>query len=425
MKQQEKETFYKKKLSNGIPVVAANIPYLRSISIGIWIKVGSRNETRELNGIFHFLEHLAFKGTKRRSAHQIAIEMDSIGGHMDAFTSREYTCYSAKVLDEHLPIAVDVLSDILLHSVFDPKEIERERQVILEEISMVDDSPDNYIFDLLYKKAWSQHSLGLPTQGFSETVNRISRQDILDYMDKFYSSNNIIISIAGNIDFSAMMDLLEKHFGSFNSSEEIKASPAHKINSGVASKYKDLEQVHICLGTSGIKINDEQRYECYLLNTLLGGSMSSRLFQKIREEKGLAYSVHSSNYNYNDTGLFIIYAATGAKKYSTALKLIVQELKDIKNNKISENELVRAKNQLKGLLMLSLESSGSRMMQLAKEEMYFKKHFTLDEIIKRIDEVNTDGIKCLANRLFDSQLFTLALLGPIEDKKDFNQILHC
>ena len=424
MKQQPREKFFKSSLSNGIPVVAANIPYLRSISIGIWFKVGSRNETPKLNGIFHFLEHLAFKGTKRRSAHKIAIEMDSIGGHINAFTSREYTCYSAKVLGEHLPIAVDILSDILLRSVFDPAEIERERRVILEEINMRDDSPDDYIFDMFYKKAWSDHSLGLPIQGYPETVKRITRQHILTYMKKFYASNNIIISVSGNIDFPALMDLLEKHFGDFKRSNEIKTSPAHKLKSGVACKHKKLEQVHICLGTTGVKINDEQRYECYLLNTILGGSMSSRLFQKIREERGLAYSVHSSNYSYLDTGIFLVYAATGIKNYSTTLELIVQEIRNIKNSKINKKELQKAKNQLKGMLMLSLESSGSRMVQLAKEEMYFEKHFTLDEMIKNIDKVTADGIKNLANRLFDNQLFTLALLGAVKETKELKNILR-
>lgn len=425
MKQQEKDKFCKSRLSNGIPVVAVNIPYLRSISIGIWIKVGSRNEPSELNGIFHFLEHLAFKGTKRRSAHQIAIEMDSIGGHIDAFTTREYTCYSAKVLDEHLPIAVDILSDILLYSVFNLKEIERERQVILEEISMVEDSPDNDIYDMLFKNIWSNHSLGLPTQGIPETVKRISRQDILANMGNFYSSNNIIISIAGNIDFPAIMDLLEKHFVNFKRSEKTNFSPAHEVKYGVVCKFKKIEQVHVCLATSGIKINHEQRYECYLLNAILGGSMSSRLFQKIREDKGLAYAVHSSTSNYYDTGIFIIYAATGIKNYTTVLELIVQELKEIKNNEISDKELEKAKNQLKGMLMLSLESSGSRMVQVAKEEMYFGRHFTLDEIIKSIDKVKAEGIKNLAEKLFNSQFFNLALLGPIKENRISEEILHC
>lgn len=422
MKYSDKDKFNKGTLSNGIPVVAVNIPYLRSISIGIWIKVGSRNEPTELNGIFHFLEHLAFKGTKRRSAHQIAIEMDSIGGQIDAFTSREYTCYSAKILDEHLPIAVDVLSDILLYSVFDLKEIERERQVILEEISMVEDSPDSYIYDLLFENIWANHSLGLPTQGVPETVKRISRQDIMANMGKFYTSNNIIISIAGNFDFPAIMDLLEKHFVNFKCSDEINFSPAHEVKPGVVCKFKKIEQVHICLATSGIKINDEQRYECYLLNIILGGSMSSRLFQKIREEKGLAYSVHSSNSNYYDTGIFIIYAATGIKNYTTALELIVRELKDIKNNTVCEKELERAKNQLKGMLMLSLESSGSRMVQIAKEEMYFGRHFTLDEIIGSINKVTAEGIKNLAEKLFNTKFFNLALLGPIEENKISKEI---
>ena len=424
MKQQKEKDFYKSKLSNGIPVVAANIPYLRSISIGIWVKAGSRNEIPELNGIFHFLEHLAFKGTKRRSAHQIAAEMDSIGGHMNAFTSRECTCYTAKVLDEHFPIAIDVLSDILLNSVFDPKEIERERRVILEEINMVEDTPDDLIFDMLYQNLWSNHSLGLPTQGFHKTVKKISRQDILSHMERFYSSNNVIISIAGNIDFSDLMDLLEKHFCKFKSAEKNDLDSVQEMKVGTVSKYKKLEQVHICLAAAGIKTNDKQRYECYLLNTILGGSMSSRLFQKIREEKGLAYSVNSINSNYRDTGIFMVYAATGAKNYATVVELIVQELKEITSNKVDARELEKAKNQLKGGLMLSLESSGSRMVQLAKEEMYFKKHFTLDEMIKNIDAVTANGIKSLANRLFYSKSFTLALLGPIRNNKGLKDILH-
>ena len=423
--QQKKKDFYKTKLSNGISIVAANIPYLRSISIGIWVKAGSRNEIPELNGIFHFLEHLAFKGTKRRSAHQIAIEMDSIGGHINAFTSREYTCYTAKVLDEHLPIAIDVLSDILLNSVFDPKEIERERKVILEEINMVEDSPDDLIFDMLYQDVWSNHSLGLPTQGFPETVNRISRQDILSHMERFYSSNNVIISIAGNIDFSDSVDLLEKYFCKFKSTEIIDSGPVQEMKFGTVCKYKKLEQVHVCLAAAGIKTNDKQRYECYLLNAILGGSMSSRLFQKIREEKGLAYSVHSMNSNYKDSGIFMVYAATGTKNYTTVVELIVQELKEIIDNKVDSKELEKAKNQLKGGLMLSLESSGSRMVQLAKEEIYFNKHFTLDEMIKNIDAVTANGIKDLANRLFYSKSFTLALLGPIKNNKGLKDILHC
>ena len=494
MKHSVEEKYYKSALSNGIAVVSANIPYLRSISIGIWVKAGSRNETPILNGISHFFEHLAFKGTKRRSAHQIAIEMDSIGGHIDAFTSREYTCYSAKVLDKHLPIAVDTLSDILLNSLFDPVEVERERSVILEEINMVEDvcqelwlngghidaytsreytcysakvldkhlpiavdtlsdillnslfdpveverersvileeinmvedSPDNCIFDILYKKIWPCHSLGLPIQGTPDTVNNITRQDIIDYMGKFCTANNIVISVAGNFDHPSMMDLLEKHFCHFKNADNINRAPVHEIKSGAIARFKKIEQVHICVSTTGININDKQRFECYLLNTILGGSMSSRLFQKIREEKGLAYSVSSSNSIYQDTGIFIVYAATGIKNYRTTIELITQELKEIKNNNIDKDELEKAKNQLKGMLMLSLESSGSRMVNIAKEEMFFGKHFTLDEILNCIDKVTAEGIKDLAIRLFQEQSFNLALLGPIKEKEDLEELLHC
>ncbi len=425
MTQQGKENYFKSKLSNGIQVVATNIPYLRSISIGIWVKAGSRNETPELNGIFHFLEHLAFKGTKRRSARQIAIEMDSIGGHINAFTSREYTCYTAKVLDEHLPVAVDVLSDILLNSVFDSKEIERERGVILEEISMCEDDPDDHIFDLLYQDVWAKHPLGFPIQGYPETVNRISRQDILAYMEKFYGSNNIIISVAGNIDFPKALDLLEKHFSKFKEAEEIEPGPVQAMSVTTLCKYKKLEQVHICLAAPGIKTNDEHRFDCYLFNTMLGGSMSSRLFQKIREEKGLAYSVHSMNNNYRDTGMFVVNAATGIKNYKTVVELIVQELKKIKKDKVDAKELDKVKNQVKGSLMLSLESSGSRMVQLAKEEIYFGKHFTLDEIIKKIDAVTSESINKFANRLLSGNSYALTMLGPIKENKITKEILQC
>lgn len=351
--------------------------------------------------------------------------MDSIGGNIDAFTTREYTCYSAKVLDEHLPIATDILSDILLYSVFDPVEIERERQVILEEIKMIDDSPGDHLYDVLYEKILANHSLGRPIQGFPETVKKISRQNILKYMEEFYISNNIIISVAGNIDFPAVMDLLEKHFISFKNSDEISCNPIQEIKSGVISKFRKLEQVHFCLATLGTKNNDEQRYEAYLLNTILGGSMSSRLFQKIREEKGLAYSIYSSNSPYYDTGIFSVYAATGIENYTTALELIIEELKNIKTTKVDEKELEKAKNQLKGLLMLSLESSGSRMVRLAKEEMCFGKHFTLDEIISSIDAVTAEGINNLANKLFNSQYFHFALLGPIKESKITENMLHC
>lgn len=424
MKQLNKDEFYKCQLSNGIQVVAARIPYLRSISIGFWIKAGSRNEPADLNGIFHFLEHLAFKGTERRSARQIAIEMDSIGGQIDAFTSREYTCYTAKILDEHLPIALDVLSDILLHSVFDPDEIERERQVILEEISMVEDCHSDYIFDMLYKNMWPGHALGSPIQGVPETVKKISRKNILSYIKQFHSSNNMLISFAGNIDFPTTINLLEKHFASLRNSKQICCAPVDEITSGFVSKYRKLEQVHLCLATRGLKIKDQRRYECYLLNLILGGSMSSRLFQKIREEKGLAYSIHSAISQYKDTGTFGIYAATGKKNYTIIIELILQEIKDIKNSKIDKKELEKAKNQLKGLLMLSLESSESRMVQLAREEMYFGKHFTHDEIIGKINGVTAGGIKSLANKLFNSEFYNLAILGPIKKNKTLESMLH-
>jgi len=424
MTQRGQEKFFKSKLSNGTAVVGTHIPYLRSVAIGFWIKAGSRNESPELNGISHFLEHLAFKGTKRRTAHQIAIEMDSIGGHVDAFTDREFICFYAKILDEHLPKAVDILSDILLNSIYDPVEIERERQVILEEISMVEDAHSDHLSDLLYQKIWTDHPLGRPIQGFPKTVKNISRQDILSHMERFLASNNIIISIAGNFEFPAVIELLEKHFENYNASKKIPPHPVKEIKSGLICQYRKLEQVHFYLATLGLKANDAQRYECYLLNAIMGGSMSSRLFQKIREERGLAYSINSGNSQYHDAGIFSVYAATGTKNYLAVLELIIKEFNDIRNNKVDETELEKAKNQLKGLLMLSLESSESRMFQLAKEEIFFGKHFTLDEILESINKVTTPGIKSLGSKLFKSQFYNLALLGPIRKNKALEEVLH-
>lgn len=404
-------------LHNGIRIVTEKIPYLRSVSIGIWINSGSRDEEDKNSGISHFLEHLAFKGTEKRSARQIAFEMDSIGGQIDAFTSREYTCYSAKVLDEHLPVAIELLSDILLNSTFKPADIDKERQVILEEIKFVEDNPADYIFDLLYQSVWSSHPLGRSILGNPESIERIERSKLINHLDNHYIPKNIIIAVAGNIDEGRLKELLENAFGRLNKNASSSREAPPEIKRNFIIKERELEQVHFCLGTKGLRSADENRFEGYLLNTILGGSMSSRLFQKIREDYGLAYSIHSFISPYADTGLLGIYAGTSADFFEKVLKMSLEEFRLLMTVKVSGDELKKAKEQLKGNLMLSLESSSSRMNQLAKQEMYFERYFSLDEIIDEIEKVTEEKIQRLAKRLFDSSFFNLAVLGPVKKEK--------
>ena len=404
-------------LHNGIRIVTEKIPYLRSVSIGIWINSGSRDEEDKNSGISHFLEHLAFKGTEKRSARQIAFEMDSIGGQIDAFTSREYTCYSAKVLDEHLPVAIDLLSDILLNSTLKPADIDKERQVILEEFKFVEDNPADYIYDLLYQSVWSSHPLGRSILGNHESIEKIDRNKLVNHLDNHYIPKNIIIAAAGNIDEGRLKELLEKAFGSLNKNASSSREAPPEIKRNFIVKERELEQVHFCLGTKGLRSADENRFEGYLLNTILGGSMSSRLFQKIREDYGLAYSIHSFISPYADTGLLGIYAGTSAEFFEKVLKMSLEEFKLLMTVKVSADELKKAKEQLKGNLMLSLESSSSRMNQLAKQEMYFERFFSLDEIIDEIEKVTEEKIQRLANRLLDNSFFNLAVLGPVKKEK--------
>lgn len=414
-KKRTAEGIYQKAvLDNGIRIVTEKIPYLRSVSIGIWINSGSRDEDDINRGISHFLEHLAFKGTEKRSAKQIAFEMDSIGGQIDAFTSREYTCYSAKVLDEHLPIAIDLLSDILLNSTYKPSDIEKERQVILEEIKYVEDNPTDYIYDLLYKCVWSEHPLGRPILGNVESIKKIGRDAVIAHLDKHYLPRNMVIAAAGNIDEDKLRKMLERSFGNLKRNGPSQRQTPPEIKKNLIIKERELEQIHFCLGTKGLKSADDNRYNGYILNTILGGSMSSRLFQKIREDYGLAYSIHSFISPYADTGLLGIYAGTSPAFFNKVLKMSLEELKILRNVKVSDNEIKRSKDQLKGNLILSLESSTSRMNQLAKQEIYFGRYFSMDEIIAEIEKVRGDNIQSLAKKLLEDSFFNLAILGPVK-----------
>jgi predicted Zn-dependent peptidase len=403
-------------LNNGIRVVSENIPHSYSVSLGIWVANGSRHERRELNGIAHFIEHLLFKGTTRRSALEIAREIDAVGGILNAFTGREYVCYYVKVLDKFLPKAVDLLADIFLNSTLDPEEIEKERDVILQEIGQLEDTPDDYIHDLFTKHFWHGHPLGMPILGNRESVAGLTREKLLAYKEKHYRADDIIIAAAGKVDHEDLLSLISHLFREVPQGRNDVAAPIPHHVQRLEIVEKDLEQVHLCLGTLALSQSHAQRYEAYLLNAILGGSMSSRLFQEVREKLGLVYSIYTYLASHTDTGALTIYAGTAPEHATDVIEVVLREIRRIKNEPISKDELSAAKEQLKGNILLSLESSDNRMSKLAKNEIYFSAYQPLDEIMASIDRVTTDSLLELCGQLFDERFLTLVLMGKVVDK---------
>ncbi|AWB44348.1 peptidase M16 [Paenibacillus sp. CAA11] len=396
-------------LKNGLRVVLEQIPTCRSVSFGIWVKTGSRNESVERNGISHFIEHMLFKGTERYNAKEIAEQFDAIGGNVNAFTSKEYTCYYAKVLDEHLPIAVDVLSDMFFRSLLDEEELRKEKNVILEEISMYEDTPDDMVHDLVSEAAYGQHSLALPILGTEERLEAMNPSHLRAYMREKYTLSNTVISVAGNIN-DQLLELLEKYFGEFDVQGEADDLQAPDFLGELKFHRKKTEQNHICLSFQGLPIDSERQYAMVLLNNALGGGMSSRLFQEIREKRGLAYSVYSYHSSYSDSGLFTVYAGTAPKQTKDVLDLTQQLLYEVATKGITEDELHKGKEQLKGSLILSLESTGSRMNRLGKNELMLGRHYTLDEMIQRIEAVQMDDVDYVINHMF-AKPYALAMVG--------------
>jgi predicted Zn-dependent peptidase len=405
--------YRKDTLANGIRVVSETLPKSRSVSIGVWVKVGSRHEPPELGGVSHFIEHMFFKGTVRRSAKDIAIEMDSLGGEMNAFTSQETTTFYAKVVDEHLPTVIDILADILLGSRFDPADMEKERKVILEEIKSVEDTPDDYIHELFTSTVWPDNSLGRPILGIPETIKTLSHQSIISYIESYYLPREIVISVAGNFEHSRLIELLNTSFGKLSRTGAPKKDVTPGFNRATVVKKKQLEQVQICLGCGGLKYAHEDRFVLMALNTVLGNSMSSRLFQEIREQNALAYSIYSYITSYRDTGLLTIYAGTDPSNALEVVRLVTRELKKIKDEGITQAEGLRVKNQIKGSLVLSLESSNSHMSRLARQEIYFGKYHSMDDIIKSVEAVALDQVQQLAQQLFVPENLSLTILGPL------------
>lgn len=406
-------SYCKTVLDNGLVILTERMPAMRSVSIGVWIQVGSRDEERGQAGISHFIEHMAFKGTEKRSAEEIAAAIDSVGGTLDAFTSREYTCFSSKVLGEHLPLAVDLLADLLLHARLYPSDIEKEREVILQEIKMVEDAPDDQIHDLFAQTIWADHPLGRPILGWRETLRQIGRDEIVQHLDRYYRPDRVIISAAGDLDHDALVDLVAAAFGGWGgrAHAEFTAPPVSRLTA--VNEDRDLSQVHLCLGVNGLATAHRDRYTLSILNAILGGGMSSRLFQEIREKRGLVYSIYSYGASYRDGGLLVIYAGTSSDHYQEVVDLIQGELRKIRDEPVRPADLRRAKEQLKGNLLLGLESTNSRMTRLARMYIAFNRCFGLEEIIQGIEEVTPERLRQLTQSLFDGGACALVSIGRI------------
>lgn len=401
-------------LDNGITITTEHIPHVRSVSLGVWIVTGSRNEDTAHNGIAHFIEHMFFKGTRKRSALEISKAIDSVGGLLNALTSKEYTGLYVKVLDNNIAVAFDLLADIFLNSTFDPAEIEREREVIIQEIHLSEDTPDEYIQELFSKAFFKGHPLAQPILGNLETVSSFRRETLLSFLHQnHFQPSNIIISATGNLNHEQITQEFSKSFGAMPQQTANHSRIALDPLSNFSIHTKELEQVHLCIGTRGVEQDHALRYAGYVLNTVLGGSMSSRLFQEIREKKGLAYSVYSYFSSFFDTGVFTVYLGVSKKTVSEAVKLVIAELDKCRSSGISEAEITTAKEHLKGNTLLAAESVDNRMTRLAKSEIYFNRFIPLEEILASIDRVTMQDVQDLSRAIFDRRYLSLAALGPV------------
>jgi len=405
--------FVKEYLENGIPVVMESFKNVRSVAIGIWVKVGSRYETPAMNGISHFLEHMFFKGTKKRSPKDIAVEIDSMGGDLNAFTSRENTAFYIKVLDEYLEKGVDLLSDIFVHSTFPEDELEKEKKIIKEEVKMVEDTPDDYIHDLFNQTIWGDEGLGQSILGRRETIASFTREDLIRHISKYYGTKDIIISCAGKFQPSKLIGLLSERFGGLRRGSEPRKGLPPEFKSDIKVYTKDISEAHICIGVPSVSQTSEDRYALFVLNTLLGGGVSSRLFQEIRENRGLAYSVYSYTSMYIDTGLWGVYAGVSKKRIREVAELIIHEMLSLKDT-LTEEELDKAKRHLKGNMILGLESTNSRMNNIARQEINFGRYISPDEISKAVEMVSMKQLKELSERLLMKKALSLTAYGPLQ-----------
>lgn len=400
-------------LDNGLRILTEQVSQVRSVTIGVWLTRGSRHETAERSGIAHFVEHMLFKGTESRSAQDIAEVIDSIGGQLDAFTAREYASYYIKVLDEHLPLAMDILSDIVRHPAFAPDDIDREKKVVLEEIKMVEDTPDDLVHELFTQGFWEDHPLGRPILGVRETVDSFTADLLSAYFGQAYTPENLIVAAVGNLDHARLRALVNERFGDLCRGGGIAHEVPPVVIPKVIIRNKDLEQSHICIGATSYPQDHADRYTISVLNTLLGGSMSSRLFQNIREKRGLAYAVFSGFNAYRDAGAFTVYAGCANEAVGEVIDLVVEELRAVKRDEVTAAELRRAKDHLKGSRVLSLESTSNRMFHLAGQAIYFDRLYGLDETLTGIESVTAADIQRVATELFQRDGLSATVLGSV------------
>lgn len=412
---------------NGVRLVTQQVPGMHTISLGIWVSNGARQEESATNGVAHFIEHLLFKGTERRNARQISREIDSLGGALNAFTGHEYVCYYAKALTRFLPQVADILSDMFLHSTFPAEELEKERSVVLQEIKMRDDTPEEAIHDRFHLSFWQGHQLGQPILGTTETISAISRDAIIAHKNYWYRPSEIVIAAAGGVEHQQLVELMEGTFSSLAPGEPRRPMEASRRSSTgrvMELSERDLEQTLICLGTDGLSHSDPGRYALVILNTILGGGMSSRLFQEIREKRGLAYSVYSYLSSYADAGALAVYAGTNRERSCEAVKIMLAEMAHLRDERVAEDELNAAREQIKGKILMSLESSDSYMSRLARSYLYFGRYQPLEEVMAGFDAVTAGDLQQLAGRLFQDSSLNIQVMGKVDpacfgDKKEF------
>ena len=406
---------HKDTLPNGLVVITEPMPHVHSVSVGIWVRSGSRREPAELNGVSHFIEHMVFKGTRRRTAEDIAREVDSVGGMLDAFTAKEMVCFNTKVLGEHLPRAFDIIADMALEPKFDEEDIAREQSVILEEIRMTQDNPEDLVHELFSQNLWAAHAIGKPILGTPETVSSFTRDHLQDWFRASYAPNNLVITAAGSLTHQQLLDLVTERFAGLAPVDGGGADPAPQPAPHITLRSKqELEQVHICIGLPAFPITDRRRFAVSVLNNVLGGGMSSRLFQNVRERLGLAYAIFSELSSYRDAGVLSVYAGTSLETTGRLVECVLAEFRRLRDEKMPEDELRRAKDHLKGATLLALESSGQRMNSLARYHIYFNRHFTPDELIAMLEAVTVDEIQVIAQEFFQSDRLAASVVGSLD-----------
>lgn len=411
-------------LKNGLTVVAEPMPSVRSVAIGVWILAGSRHERPEEQGISHFIEHLMFKGTERRSAREIAEVMDQVGGQLNAFTTKEYTCYHARVLDDHLPLAIDVLSDMLRSSLLRPEDIEREKGVILEEIGMYQDTPDELVHDLFAQALWGEHPLGRSILGKPTTVQALDRDRVTSYLSTAYTPGGAVVAVAGSFDPDRLVDLLEQAFGSWGGEHTPYGAEPPGTHVATLTQAKETELVHVCMGGEGLPLVDDGIYALNIMSNILGGGPSSRLFQEVREERGLAYSVYSYTSAFRDGGVFAVYCGSGPERIGQAVEVIGDQLRRMASEGVGEMELYRAKEQLKSNITMALESTGARMNRIGRSQLLLSQVVPIDEVLLKIQNVSVDHIRKLASRFCDPDRLSVVAIGPAPDKLDLRAALR-